>query len=224
MTNPSKNDDELPSPVRRNPVWRTIQLILQGFFPIWLRYRSYGRERLPPEGGALFLVNHQSYLDPLLIGATLTRPVSFLARDTLFKVPVVGWILRNTYVMPINREAASTASIRETVRRMQHGFYVGIFPEGTRTLDGGVGEFKPGFIALVRRGKVPVVPVGIAGAYEAYPKGAWFIRPAKVRVVFGEPLTEREIEEYCVKGKETEFAGLVRERIVALVGEAERLR
>ncbi len=171
-------------------------------------------EHLPAEGGALLLINHQSFLDPLLVGLPIQRPVSYLARDSLFRVPVIGWVLRNTYVMPINREAASTASLREAIRRIDHGFYVGIFPEGTRTETGAVGTLKPGFLALLRRTKVPVIPVGIAGAFEAYPKGQPFPAPGNVRVVFGEAFERTQLEAFG-KDREHELLAFVHERISA---------
>lgn len=203
--------------------WRTLQFILQGFFCLWLRYRARGLEHLPVEGGALLLVNHQSYVDPLLVGLPLARPVSFLARDNLFRVPVIGHILRHTYVMPINREAASTASLREAIRRIEGGFYVGIFPEGTRTLDRSVGELKPGFLALLRRTTVPVIPVGIAGAFEAYPKGRPLPAPGKVRVVFGAPFDREQLAEIA-KSDADSLLAFVRSRIVACVDEAQTWR
>lgn len=213
----------LPDPLRRNTYWRFFQLVLQAFFCFWLRYRARGIESLPTTGGALLLINHQSYVDPLLAGLPLTRPVSYLARDNLFRVPIIGHILRNTYVMPINREAASTTSIREAIRRIDAGFYVGIFPEGTRTLDGHVGELKPGFLALLRRTSVPVIPVGIAGAYECYPKGTPFPWPGKVRVVFGEPI-DRELLASFGKGNEDALVDFVRQRIVECVTAAQTWR
>ncbi|MBI1345473.1 1-acyl-sn-glycerol-3-phosphate acyltransferase [bacterium] len=213
----------LPDPVRRNVYWRTIQFILQNFFCFWLRYRARGIEHLPTTGGALLLVNHQSYVDPLLVGLPLTRPVSYLARDNLFRVPIIGHILRNTYVMPINREAASTTSIREAIRRIDGGFYVGIFPEGTRTLDGTVGEMKPGFLALLRRTKVPVIPVGIAGAYECYPKGTPFPWPGKVRVVFGEAIPREQLDGFG-KGNEEGLVHFVRGRIIECAAAAQSWR
>jgi 1-acyl-sn-glycerol-3-phosphate acyltransferase len=169
------------------------------------------------------LVNHQSFLDPLLVGLPLKRPVSFLARDSLFRVPIIGWILRNTYVMPINREAASTSSLREAIRRLAHGFYVGIFPEGTRTETGEVGELKPGFLALMRRAQVPVYPVGIAGAFQSYPKRAWFPRPVKVCVEFGEAFTQAELEQFG-RDRETELLTFIRARIAACQQRAEAWR
>ncbi|MCA9081545.1 MAG: 1-acyl-sn-glycerol-3-phosphate acyltransferase [Planctomycetaceae bacterium] len=208
----------LPSPTHRNWVWRTIQILLQNVFTFWLGYRARGIEKLPP-GGALLLVNHQSFLDPLLVGLPLTRPVSYLARDNLFRIPVVGWILRNTYVMPIKRESAGTESIRESVRRLEHGYYVGLFPEGTRTRDGHLGEFKPGFLIIARRANVPIIPVGIAGAFRALPRGAWWMRPVPVRVVFGDPLSEVEVQQLVEAGKET-LVKTIQQRIASCLDEA----
>jgi 1-acyl-sn-glycerol-3-phosphate acyltransferase len=214
---------DLPNPLSRNAHWRTIQLVLQIIFCIWLRYRARGMERLPTNGGALLLINHQSYLDPLLVGLPLRRPVSYLARDSLFRVPVIGWILRNTYVMPINREAASTASLREAIRRLEHGFYVGIFPEGTRTTTGEIGTLKPGFLALMRRANVPVYPVGIAGAFQAFPRGSWFLRPAKVRVVFGEAFSQDELSRFD-KRQDEELLSFIRGRLLECHSAAEAWR
>ena len=197
---------------------------MQNIFCFWLGYRARGCERLDEAEGGLVLANHQSFLDPLLIGLPLQRPISFVARDSLFKVPVVGWMLRNTYVMPISRESASSASLRETIRRMQHGFLVGIFPEGTRTETGEVGEFKPGFVALIRRAKLPVYPVGVAGAFQSMGKGSWFMKPVRVRLVYGEPISVEELALYDGRDKDDALINLVRSRIVACQQEAEAWR
>ncbi|HVJ84825.1 MAG TPA: lysophospholipid acyltransferase family protein [Caulifigura sp.] len=208
---------------QRNMVWRTLQWIMQNVFAFWLEYRSRGSEHLPT-GPALLIINHQSFLDPLLVGVGLQRPISFLARDTLFKVPVIGWILRSTYVMPIRREAAGTESLRVSLQRLQQGYLVGVFPEGTRTRDGRLGPMKPGFVALVRRAEVPVVPVAVSGAFEAMPRGAFFLRPRKVRVVFGEPIGVEELSKFQGRGRETELVSLVAGRVDHLLAEADEWR
>jgi 1-acyl-sn-glycerol-3-phosphate acyltransferase len=190
------------------------------FFAVWLRYRARGLEHIPPEGGGLILSNHQSFLDPLLIGLPLSRPVSYLARDSLFRVPVIGWMLRHTYVMPINRDAVGTAGLKETLRRMEMGYLIGVFPEGTRSADGEVHEFKPGFIALVRRLKLPIYPVGVAGADHALGRGSWFLKPYTVRIVFGEPIPPEQIAELTGKGREQELVEAVRQRVIACQQEA----
>jgi 1-acyl-sn-glycerol-3-phosphate acyltransferase len=212
---------ELPSPLHPNWLWWAFRIVLRIAFAVWLRYRAHGFERLENGQGGLLLINHQSFLDPLLAGLPLQRPVSYLARDNLFRVPVIGWLLRNTYVMPINRDTASPGSIKEAVRRMQHGFLVGIFPEGTRSDGGEVAPLKPGFIALVRRTKLPVYPIGIAGANDALPRKARFLRPCKVCVVFGEPFTPEEIEELVGRGQEERLLALAHERIMQCQREAE---
>ena len=127
-------------------------------------------------------------------------------------------------VMPINQEAASTASLRQTISKLQHGFLVGIFPEGTRTLTGELGEVKPGFAAIIRRAKRPIYPVGIAGAYQALPYGGWFLKPTRVRVVFGDPITVEELESFSNRDQDGALCALVQTRIAACCDAAELWR
>jgi len=211
----------LGSPLSRNWVWWISQVIVGIFFGIWLRFRAYGVERIPASGGALLLANHSSFIDPLLIGLPLKRPISYLARDTLFPIPFVGWMLRHTYVMPLNRQGGSSAAIRETLRRMEQGFLVGLFPEGTRSADGQLGPFRPGFAALVRRTDLPIIPVGIAGANRALGRGSWFLRPRRVCVVFGEPLSPSEAAALRERGREEELVETVRQKIARYQSDAE---
>ena len=212
------------SPHDRGLVWISLQVVIQAFFSIWLGYRAAGYKRLETENGALVLANHQSFLDPLVVGLPFRRPISFLARDSLFRVPLIGWILKNTHVMPINQKAASTASFRDMVKRVQAGWLVGVFPEGTRSPSGKIGVLKPGFAAVVRRAKLPVYPVGISGAYHALPMGGWFLKPTRVRVVFGTPLTVQELEKYTSRDQDEELMEVVRQRIVACYEAAEAWR
>jgi 1-acyl-sn-glycerol-3-phosphate acyltransferase len=214
-------DTSLGSPLRRNPVWFALQVTMRIVFTVWLRYRAKGIERVPAESGALILANHQSFLDPLLIGLPLKRPVSYLARENLFRVPVVGWILRNTYVMPLNIDGASLAGIRQTLKRMRQGFLVGVFPEGTRSPDGTVGQLKPGFTTLVKRVETPIIPVGIAGAHRALGLGHRLLKPERVCVVFGEPIPPEALAPYRQRGREEDLIAFVREKILACVEEAE---
>ncbi|MBX3438469.1 MAG: 1-acyl-sn-glycerol-3-phosphate acyltransferase, partial [Planctomycetaceae bacterium] len=206
----SRETSPLPSPVRRNCPWWPLQIIIQGFLTFWLSYRARGTEHLPKESGALLLINHRSFLDPLLAGLAIDRPVSFVARHNLFQIPLFGRLLRITYVIPINRDAAGTTSLREIVRRLDHGFLVGLFPEGTRhTGPGALGPLKPGFVSILRRANVPVIPIGIAGASNVMPRGAGFIRPCPVRVVIGEPLLPVRLAELAVRGRESELLDYV---------------
>lgn len=215
------NVESIGPPTQRNRVWRFLQALAHVVFGTWLRFRAIGLENIPLAGPGLIIANHVSFLDPLLVGLSLTRPVSFVARDSLFRLPVVGWILRNTYVMPINRESAGTAVIRQTIERLNAGFLCGIFPEGTRSRDGEVGKFKPGFIALIRRSSVPIYPAALAGTGRALGRGAWFLKPVPVRAAFGKPISVETIREFLDRDDEQGLIAHVRERVIATLAEAE---
>lgn len=221
---PQSDDPPLPDPIHRNWYWLIFQFLFRLVFAVMLRFRTRGLEHVPKSGGGLVLINHQSSLDPLLAGVALQRPISFVARDTLFPLPVIGWVLRNTYVVPINRKSASSRVIKEMVRRMKHGFLVGMFPEGTRSHDGTIGPFKPGFIAMIRRCEVPIYPVGISGANEAMPRGVLLPRFRRVRVVYGEPFLPEEIQPLLKERREEEVIALVRDRIQDCQRSAEAWR
>jgi len=170
------------------------------------------------------LVNHQSYLDPMMVGVWMDRPVSFVARDTLFKIPILGSFLRAVYVLPVKRGAVSSATIRESVRRVEHGFILGLFPEGTRSTDGEVHRFKSGFLSILKRTKVPVIPVGVSGTYAAMPKGAIFVRPKKIVVKYGEPIPFEDIANYLEENREKELVDLLRQEVIQCQQEAEAIR
>jgi len=217
----ASKDAASESPERANRVYRFFRRLSLLAFPIFFRLRTRGLNKIPPHGPALLVVNHQSFLDSLFAGAPLPRPISYLARDSLFRVPVVGWILRNTYVMPVNRESASSSSLRLAADRLKRGYLVGIFPEGTRSKDGQIGPLKPGFIALIRRGDIPVIPVGVAGTAAALPRGAWLVRPKACRVVYGDPIPAEVLAKLVVKGNEQALLDEVRQRMIQCQREAQ---
>ena len=217
----------------RSLVWLLIHAIVYIPCRVWCRTRVIGRENLRADCGGILLVNHQSYLDPLLVGVRLSRAVSYLARDSLFRVPCLGWILRKTFVIPISRTAFRGGSIRAAMERLDQGYLVGIFPEGTRS-SGPPSRFRAGFLSLVRRSNVPVYPVAIWGADRVFPKGAWFVRPGEVRVVYGEPLTDSEMDylktgirvpggEVQAPDDEDQVAAFVQEKVLRLFQSADSL-
>lgn len=234
MSTPAPEVHQTSSSLREQPsrqvsterdwFWRMLHGPLWLFIRPWLQFQVRGQEHIPASGGGLLVSNHQSFVDPILLGLYLDRPLRMLARDSLHRVPILGWIVTRLHTIPISREATSPATIKESIRAAEQGHIVGIFPEGTRQEQNAVGEFKPGFIALVRRGKFPIYPVGIAGANYAMPRGAWFPRPRKVRLVYGPPLSPAEIAPLCERGREEELVALIRERVVACHGEAEAWR
>jgi 1-acyl-sn-glycerol-3-phosphate acyltransferase len=199
--------------LKRNMIWRTLQPPVALFCRLWMRLKVYGLENIDPNRGGLLLINHQSYLDPVFAAVLMDRPVSYLARDSLFRVPVLGWLLRRTYVIPISRESVRAGSIREAADRLHQGFLVGIFPEGTRTSGDSVRVFRPGFLAVVRRTNQPIYPVAIAGADDVMPRGAWFIRPRPVRIIYGPPLTDDQVQKLIAGTDDRECAEMARQRV-----------
>ena len=156
---------------------------------VCFRVRWVGTENFPAEGGALVCANHQSFFDPVLVGLTCNRRMNYLARDTLFKNPLLAPLIRYLDAIPIDREGGGLAGLKETLRRLKSGEQVLIFPEGTRTSDGEVSPLKTGFVSVARRGRSPLVPVGLDGAYQAWPRTARFPRLGRIAVVIGEPLS-----------------------------------
>ena len=119
----------------------------------------------------LVVSNHQSHLDPPLVGVACPRRLNCLARETLFHFAPFRWLINSLDAIPIDREGLGLAGIKESLRRLKRGEMVTIFPEGTRTGDGEIGPFLPGFTALAVRGKAAILPVAIEGAFVAWPRG-----------------------------------------------------
>ena len=146
------------------------------FFPLVFRFKYYGTENIPREGGLLIASSHQSYLDPPLIGCASTRPVYFLARKTLFKNMLFGWLIRKLHANPIERGGSDTKGIRNIIKILASGKTAIMFPEGTRTKDGSLRQLKPGMVMFAQRADVPILPTIVYGAYEAWPRNKKFFR------------------------------------------------
>src|SRR6478672_4757897 len=186
-----------PEPRTLNPKRTLVQRlgydalrVLCRAIAVWLYgLRFAGRENWPATGGGLICANHQSMFDPPLVGLTCARRMNYLARDTLFRVPGLAQLITFLDAIPIDREGGGLAGLKETLRRLKAGEFVLIFPEGTRTRDGRVAPLKPGFIAVARRSRVPLIPVGLDGAYQAWPRSAAFPHLGHIAVVIGEPIS-----------------------------------
>ena len=159
----------------------------------WLRLalglRRLHRERVPRTGALLVIANHQSYLDPMVCGVTVwDRQFTALARDTLFK-GAFGWVLRSVSARPIRREGGDLEAMKAALAELEAGRTVILFPEGTRSEDGEMLEFKRGVLLLVRKARPTILPMGVAGTFEAWPKGRSLPR-LRGRIVCscGEPL------------------------------------
>ncbi|MFN3467941.1 MAG: lysophospholipid acyltransferase family protein, partial [Candidatus Brocadiales bacterium] len=161
---------------------------------------AYGRENIPCRGGVLIVSNHQSYMDPLLIGVGLQRQIHIMARQSLFyKNILFRWLIESLNAFPLKDGGRDTGGLKEAIKRLASGNIVLVFPEGTRTWDGAIGELHSGVELIAHRSGSPVVPAVIHGAYEAWPRTRKLFRLRPIKVVFGSPLywdgTEREFSQ-----------------------------
>jgi 1-acyl-sn-glycerol-3-phosphate acyltransferase len=170
--------------------WNTGRLISRILAVPVFRLRVSGQAHLPKTGGVLMVTNHQSFLDPWLVGVGIPRQVHSMARDSLYKGGFLHYLMELWNAFPVKRGSADLGAIRTAVDRLDKGFLVNIFPEGTRSEDGTIGTIAPGVSLILNRCKtdVPVVPVVIDGAFEAWPRGAKFPRPRQIRIHYGRPI------------------------------------
>lgn len=158
-----------------------------------LGFRVRFVERPPDRGGLLVLSTHQSHLDPLLLGLSLDRRLSNLARASLFRFGPFGAIITALDAIPIDREGPTVAAMKAVIARLRAGAAVVVFPEGTRTATGRLGTIRPGFAVLAKRAGVPILPVAIVGAFECWPRTRLLPRPGRIRLEYGAIVTAAEV-------------------------------
>jgi 1-acyl-sn-glycerol-3-phosphate acyltransferase len=193
---------------KRSWLWKTLQGLCRILTTVLFDLKTYGRENIPKRGGALLLSNHQSYLDPILLGVKLDRPVSYMAKSELFEAgPILPWLIRSLHAFPVKRGSGDVGAIKEAIARLHEGYILNMYPEGTRTEDGEIRKILPGVALVVKRAGVPVIPVVIDGSFNAWSKKQKTIRGFPIRVVFGPPL---------------QLDGLKSEQVLALIDSTLR--
>lgn len=174
----------------------------------------HGRENLIEEGPALIASNHQSFLDPPIVGSCLFREIHYLARKSLFDIPVVGKLLPHLRVVGVDRDGADMSALKAVIRLVKNGGCTIVFPEGTRTGDGRLLPAKSGLGLIIAKTLAPVVPTRIFGAFEAFPRTAKFPRRAPVTVVFGKPL---HFSKADIAGEPREVYQRLSDRVMAAI-------
>jgi 1-acyl-sn-glycerol-3-phosphate acyltransferase len=177
-------DRSLPRALVYEVCRHTARLTLR----LLVRLRGRGAAHVPHSGAVLLAANHESYLDPPAIGSLIPRHVTFVARAGLFRFKPFAGLLSLLNCIPINEDESDVAAIKETLRRLDKGDAVLIFPEGSRSADGSIAPFKRGVALLVKRARCPVVPVAIRGAFHAWPRDRALPRPGRVSIRYGRPI------------------------------------
>ena len=190
-----------------NPiVYWLVRGVLQPFFHVYFRLSRIGREHLPQEGPVILAANHRSFLDPFVIATMVRRPIYFVAKKELFRNRVQAWVLNSLGAFPIDRGAGDEDAMKTAREILERGDGVLIFPEGTRIRPGSLGAAKRGVGRLALETGAPVVPVAVIGT-ETVRRG-WRVRPHKVRIRAGAPLTFPRVDD-----PSPQLASAVTERI-----------
>jgi 1-acyl-sn-glycerol-3-phosphate acyltransferase len=158
--------------------------VVNAIFKPWYRVETIGAENIPKEGGVLLCSNHIHNLDPIIVGITGKRPVYFMAKEEIFRVPVLGNIVRKCNAFPVKRGMSDREALRKGINILKDGHVLGLFPEGTRSKTGelGKGLAGAGFFAL--KTNCAVVPCAILGPYKNL---------QKLKVVYGKPIQMDEL-------------------------------
>lgn len=153
---------------------------LAAFSTVW-RMRVYGWENVPQDGPLIIASNHVSYFDPPVLGSASPRRLSYMAKEQLFHIPILGAAIAAVGAYPVDREGSATAAVKRSVEVLRKGGAIGIFPEGTRNFSG-TNAARGGVALLASLGKAPVVPACLIGTGEAK-------RFSRFQVIFGKPLS-----------------------------------
>ncbi|MFY9415960.1 MAG: lysophospholipid acyltransferase family protein [bacterium] len=142
-------------------LYRLARGILRLYFSLCRGWVVEGVENIPEEGELIVVANHSSYQDPLILGAAMTRPVNFMGKVELFRYPLFGSLLRLLGAFPVKRKAVDRAAIRYALAILAERKVLGMFPEGTRSKTGQLGEAQAGVVLLATKSGAPILPAGI---------------------------------------------------------------
>ncbi|MBT8044380.1 MAG: 1-acyl-sn-glycerol-3-phosphate acyltransferase [Verrucomicrobiae bacterium] len=174
-------------------LWKTC-------FVCFFSYRVVGKEKLVTDGPVLIASNHESYLDPPLVGLGYDKAVYYLARKTLFR-GFGAWLYPKLNAIPVDQDRPDMTSLKTIIKLLRQGNQVVVFPEGARTLDGELQRAEAGTGLIVAKTKAIVQPVRIFGAREALPRGSGKMRFVPITLVVGDPI-EFSPEELKAKGRD----------------------
>lgn len=188
-------------------IYRLLKYLATMILTTVRRWDVRGRENLPHSGGVVLVANHVSYWDPVVVICAFSRKVHFMAKSELFKIPVIGYVLRIAGSFPVRRDRSDREAIRTAIRLLEEGQVVGVFPEGTRSHSGELLKPHLGAAMLAAKAKVPMIPIALIGTRGVI---------GRVRMLIGTPIV-------CPESKKTSKADLekasdlVMDQIAALI-------
>jgi 1-acyl-sn-glycerol-3-phosphate acyltransferase len=207
-----------------NPSYHLGWILFRALYATYFRWRVFGAENVPLQGSVILASNHASFLDPPLVGAGLRRDINYLARESLFRYPGIGALLRSWNSVPVDRDGGGARGLKAILDRLLAGGGIILFPEGTRTRDGNLQPARSGIGLTVIKSQAPVVPVRVFGTYAAYGRHLKLPRPYRVTVKYGRPLDFaclRAEAKTCDKARLKAIYQQVADEIMAAIARLE---
>ncbi len=203
-----------------NPIYLLGWVGFRAVYRFYFGWRVYNAERVPLAGPVILASNHASFIDPPLVGSGVRRGINYLARENLFRFPVMGWVLHRWQVVPVDREGGGAKGLKAILDRLLAGGAIILFPEGTRSRDGKLQPARSGIGLTVIKSTASVVPVRVFGTFEAYGRHMRFPRPRRVAVKYGRPLRFEALRaeaKACSKQRLKEIYQQVANEIMAAI-------
>jgi 1-acyl-sn-glycerol-3-phosphate acyltransferase len=200
--------------------WHSFRFVFSHYFG----WRTFNAERVPLTGPVILAANHASYIDPPLVGSGVRRQINFLARDSIFRVPVLAAILRSWEVVPVDRDGGTGRGLKAILDRLSRGGAIILFPEGTRSRHGELNPARSGIGLTVIKSDAPVIPARVFGTYEAFGAHKIVPRPRPVAVKYGRPMlfeASRAEAKTCSKPRLKEIYQEVADHIMAVIASLE---
>jgi 1-acyl-sn-glycerol-3-phosphate acyltransferase len=172
---------------------------------ILFRLRVRGQAHVPRRGAVLLVANHLSVLDPPVVGVAAPRPLDFMAKEELFRVPVLGALIRRLNAHPVRRDGSDSRALKAALALLAEGRALLVFPEGTRGEEGRLNPARPGAGMLALLSGAPVVPVHVSGTSRALPRGRAWPRRTRVRVAFGPALSFKPLGDGDGQGRKEQY-------------------
>lgn len=185
------------------------------------RFRAYGTEHIPHTGGCVIACNHESYLDPPLVGISAPRQIFYLARKTLLEWPILGPIFPKLNVIPVDQDRADMSALKTVIKRVRAGECTVVFPEGSRTLDGNFLPAQPGLGLIMAKTRCTVVPARIFGARAAFPRGGKPRLFRRITLAIEPPMIFTEAD---YEGEGRDLYQRLSERVLARIAEIKNPR
>ena len=203
-----------------NPIYFLGWTLFRTVFRFYFGWRVYNPERVPLTGPVILASNHLSYLDPMLVGSGIRRGINYLARENLFRFPVLGWILHQWQVVPVDRQGGGAKGLKAILDRLLNGGAIILFPEGTRSRTGNQQPARSGIGLTVIKSAAPVIPVRVFGTYEAYGRHMGLPLPRRVEVKYGQPMAFAKLRaeaKVCSKQRLKEIYQETSDEIMAAI-------